>query len=165
MCDQEQGELSLGEVEIDSLDVSRILEECADSDISELSQRAITDLDAEIHRLLGAESTSSEEETESRLSQASVSSIVFEEAASTLRRMQSSSPEQPKSSALYILYGPETVSSSSQSAPESEDEMSADQVMVAIHSGSLETGTDKIAISTGTSTEVQFQGSDERLPI
>jgi len=108
MCDQEQGESSLGEVETDSLDVSRILEECADSDISELSQRAITDLDAEIHRLLGAESTSSEEETESRLSQASVSSIVFEEAASTLRRMQSSSPEQPKSSALYILYGPET---------------------------------------------------------
>ena len=164
MCDQEQGESSLGEVETDSLDVSRILEECADSDISELSQRAITDLDAEIHRLLGAESTSSEEETESRLSQASVSSVVFEEAASTLRRMQSSSPEQPKSSALYILYGPETESSSSQSAPESaesEDEMSADQVMVAIHSGPLETGTDKIAINTGTNTEVQFQGSDD----
>ena len=164
MCDQEQGESSLGEVETDSLDVSRILEECADSDISELSQRAITDLDAEIHRLLGAESTSSEEETESRLSQASVSSIVFEEAASTLRRKQSSSPEQPKSSALYILYGPETESSSSQSAPESaesEDEMSADQVMVAIHSGPLETGTDKIAINTGTNTEVQFQGSDD----
>ena len=165
MCDQEHSESSLGE-ETNLLDVSRILEECADSDISELSQRVITDLDAEIHRLLRAESTSSEEEVESRLSQASVSSIVFEQegsAASTLGRMQSSSPEHPQSSALYILYGPDTESTSSQSpqSAESEDDLPADRLMVAIHSGPLGTGTDNIAIDTRTNIKVQFQGSDE----
>ena len=144
--------------------MSRILEECADSDISDLSQQPIRDLDAEMHRLLEEGSSESEWETES--SDASLSSIQLEHRQKQFKQVRQST-EGLADDALYILRGPaEKVHETSQSTGSLESISDKDLVLgrapIQIHSKKLEASDKDMVIRiTGSLGRPYRQESDE----